>query len=117
LFVSEAHDDRWRATQSGRRLANVTAFGWANGYALERGSARVQFVGGPRRALALVVQLGAWLALGALLVGGRWRRRRGRRAERMTRAVVAEPEPTENAALVTAGAGALGERASGSVIP
>ena len=79
LFLSEAHDARWHATQSGRRIPDIAAFGWANGYPLaERGPVQVRFVGGPARALALVVQCGAWLALGvfcfAAALRRRWRR-------------------------------------------
>ena len=76
LFLSEAHDSRWRATQSGRRLSNTPAFGWANGYPLTRGPVRVHFASGPLRALALVFQAIAWLALALLLLSGRRRRRR-----------------------------------------
>jgi hypothetical protein len=81
LFISEAHDSRWRATQAGRRLTNTPAFGWANGYPLDGGAVEVKFASGPQRALALVVQAAAWLALAVFLIGGRWRRR-GRGSDR-----------------------------------
>ena len=96
LLVADAHDSRWHATQSGHRLRDVPAFGWANGYALSRGPVRLRFVGGPLRALALAVQALAWLGLVLLLVLGRWRRRRVPRTRAAASAsedrVLSEPE-------------------------
>jgi hypothetical protein len=76
LFVSEAHDSRWRASEGGRALSDTTAFGWANAYALRgSGVVRVRFHGGSARSIALVVQLLLWLALAAFLVIAVSRRR------------------------------------------
>jgi hypothetical protein len=77
LFVSEAHDSRWRATQDGHALPNTTAFGWANAYPLRGagGAVHVRFHGGSARTIALVLQLLLWLALlGFLLVAASRRR-------------------------------------------
>jgi GT2 family glycosyltransferase len=83
LFVAEAHDSRWQASQSGRRLPDRAAFGWANGYPLvRRAPVTVRFVGGPARAIALALQAVAWLALGVFLVGPWLRRLVRRRPER-----------------------------------
>jgi hypothetical protein len=81
VYLAEAHDSRWQVTQAGHRLANLTAFGWANGYRVEAAApVSVRFDGGAQRTLGLVFQLLAWLALVALLAGPQltrlWRRRR-----------------------------------------
>jgi hypothetical protein len=80
VFVSEAHDARWRATQGGHALANTSAFGWANAYpvrgARDAGPVHVRFDGGSARTIALVLQLLLWLALIGALVDSARRRRR-----------------------------------------
>jgi hypothetical protein len=69
VFVSEAHDSRWRATQGDHALSNSTAFGWANAYPLSgSGAVHVRFHGGSARTLALLLQLLLWLALAVFLV-------------------------------------------------
>jgi hypothetical protein len=79
LFVSEAHDARWRATQGGHVLTNTPAFGWANAYPLRggpnAGAVRVRFHGGSARTIALVVQLLLWCALAGFLIVAARRRR------------------------------------------
>jgi hypothetical protein len=84
LFVSEAHDSRWRATQDGHALPDTTAFGWANAFPLRAaggaGPVHLRFHGGPARTIALVLQLLLWLALAAFLVVAASRRRAARTA-------------------------------------
>ena len=77
LFVSEAHDSRWHATQGGHALSNSRAFGWANAYPLRSsGAVRVRFQGGIARTIALVAQLLLWLALAVFLAVAAVRRRK-----------------------------------------
>jgi hypothetical protein len=100
LFFAEAHDSRWRATQSGRALPDAAAFGWANAYPLARGPARLHFAGGPQRSLALALQAFAWLVLVLVLVGGRWRRFRRGDPDPAALAAGAAPPAIEERALV-----------------
>ncbi len=90
LFLGEAHDSRWRATQSGRQLTDARAFGWANAYRLaDRAAVQVTFAAGPARAIALVLQGLCWLAFAAFLgapAARAWWRRRDRVASRRGRA-------------------------------
>jgi GT2 family glycosyltransferase len=108
LLLSAAHDSRWRATQSGTRLTNRPAFGWANSYPLAtRAPVTLAFDGGHARDLALVVQALAWLALGALFALRQYRRLR-----RPSRTPLASDAPfTPDGAKVTNGAA----RSSGAV--
>jgi GT2 family glycosyltransferase len=110
LFVSEAHDSRWHASQSGRRLHDVAAFGWANGYALpDHAPVRLRFVGGPQRSLALTLQGVAWLALAAFLFGPRLRRLRRKPPDLVDLSAVPEPAEIHHPSLVGATSLALGE--------
>jgi hypothetical protein len=100
LFFAEAHDSRWRASQSGQTLPDAAAFGWANTYPLTRGAVRLHFAGGPQRSLALVLQAFAWLLLVLVLVGGRWRRFRRGDPDPAALAARAAPPAIEERALV-----------------
>ncbi len=105
LFVSEAHDSRWHATQSGRSLANGAAFGWANGYTLSsRAPVRVHFAAGPQRSLALALQAGLWLLLLGFLFSGSLRRLRRRRSGAVASASGSKPAVRDEPGLVGAGA-------------
>jgi GT2 family glycosyltransferase len=106
LFVAESHDSRWHAVQSGRRLHDTAAFGWANGYPLGRGPVRVRFVGGPQRAIALALQALAWLALAGLVVGRPYRRRR-RRHDPLHVDEMSAPRASDAATLVGAARGVV----------
>jgi GT2 family glycosyltransferase len=109
LFVSEAHDSRWHASQSGHALPDVAAFGWANGYRLSASApVRVHFAGGPQRALALLVQALAWLALGALLIAGPLRRLRRRRSDPVDLGAESKPAELDRPSLVGATSLAVG---------
>jgi hypothetical protein len=86
LYLAEAHDRRWKATQRNVRLPDATPFGWANAYPLSaHAPVRLHFDGGPQRTLALLVQGLLWVALGALLL-----ERHLRRVGRRRRAAAAE---------------------------
>jgi hypothetical protein len=109
LFLSEAHDSRWRATQSGRRLSDAPAFGWANSYPLASGPVRVHFAGGSQRALALGFQIVAWLALLFLLTRARWRRGRGGHGPPVKVSSMADPGEIDVAELMGAAPHAVSE--------
>ncbi len=105
VYLAEAHDSRWQATQAGHRLTHVTAFGWANGYRLDAvAPVAVRFRGGAQRTLGLVVQLIAWLALVALLAGPQLKRlRRRRRSEPHTEGAAVAVDAVDDPGLVEVG--------------
>jgi len=111
LFVSDAYDSRWRASQSGRSLTHVAAFGWANGYSVpSRAPVRVHFAGGPERSLALALQVLAWLGLGAFLFSGSLRRLRRRKSDPVDGGAVSTTAEFDQPSLVGATALAIGRR-------
>jgi hypothetical protein len=104
LFVSEAHDSRWHATQSGRSLTNEAAFGWANGFTLSsRAPVRVHFAGGPLRSLALALQAVLWLLLAGFVFSRALRRLRRRTSRAVASRAGPKPAVHDQPSLVGAG--------------
>ena len=76
VVLAQAADPGWRATYDGRALRPVTAWGWAQGFALPAGKGvlRVEHTG--HRGAAVALQ-GLWLLVVVVLAGPGARRRQG----------------------------------------
>ncbi len=73
VLWSEAFDDDWKATASGRTLEHVKPFGWENGYELpDRSSVSIRYDGQLQRFGEIAIQVGLWAIVAVVW----WRVRR-----------------------------------------
>jgi hypothetical protein len=78
VLWAEAFDSHWTASANGSDLGHVEAFGWSNGYRLEKaGSVEIAYTDQWQRWALLGGSLVIWL-----FVVWRWRRTRVRRPRR-----------------------------------
>ncbi len=76
VVLAQAADPGWRATYDGRELAPVTAWGWAQAFALPAGKGVVKIEHTGHRGTAVALQ-GLWLLVVVVLAGPGARRRQG----------------------------------------
>jgi hypothetical protein len=81
ILVSASANPRWQLAVNGKSTSRQTAFGWAMTFGPTQGGTAVLRFGTPAtRALAIIIEMLAWVvAAAAALVG--WRRHRPKRAE------------------------------------
>ncbi len=77
VYVAESSSARWHLDVGGRGAPRRTAFGWANVYTTgSAGSARLHYVTSPVRWLAILVEVGLWVAAIRVVARPRGGRRR-----------------------------------------
>jgi hypothetical protein len=73
VYVAQAAADGWRLTVDGASMPQQRAFGWANGFPVDRaGNATLSYRTPLTRYFVLLLQVAMWVGAGLLLV--RWRR-------------------------------------------
>lgn len=78
LLLAESYNKDWRASAKGDSLRQLNAFGLTNGFvASPGGNASMRFSGQWVRNLAVLIQLGLWVLIGAAA----WKRRKIRKAQ------------------------------------
>ncbi|MGI8662355.1 MAG: glycosyltransferase [Acidimicrobiales bacterium] len=75
VYVAQASSSGWHLSVDGKGIPRQQAFGWANGFPIDKaGTARLSYQTPITRYAALVLQVGLWI--GAVVLLSRWGRRR-----------------------------------------